>query len=68
LLFELESRLSYPASESPLANRTRKWRFFRSDGNSALGIARVGRIGEWHVDFAFCLNLGKLGSYPGYLS
>jgi hypothetical protein len=34
-------------------------------------LARINCVGvsdEWHVDLAFCLNVGKLGSYPGYPS
>jgi hypothetical protein len=29
-----------------------------------LNAARFGPIDEWHLDLAFFLNLGKLGSYP----
>jgi len=31
---------------------------------SHVRVARVDHIGEWHVDLAFFLILGKLGSYP----
>src|SRR5437868_4836166 len=36
----------------------------RADSGRQASATRVGHLGEWHVDLAFFLNLGKLGSHP----